>query len=100
MIVLCRDRMGICPLYWTRQGDSLVAEVGANRVLGLGLAVAAAGIALLPWVVRAFYRWVKSGCIFWTKEWVPIVIPSDRNSLRDAQRFISVYSDQKRALDE
>lgn len=75
---------------------------GVAHILSLllGLAVAAAGIALLPWVVRAFYRWVKSGCIFWTKEWVPIVIPSDRNSLRDAQRFISVYSDQKRALDE
>lgn len=57
------------------------------------------GIVLIPWVVRAFYRVFKAGCIFWTTEHVPIVIPSDRHSLRDAQRFISVFTDQKRMLD-
>ena len=60
--------------------------------------VAACGVLLIPWVVRAYYRWVKAGCIFWTRELVPIVIPSDRYSLRDAQRFISVFTDQKRML--
>jgi pSer/pThr/pTyr-binding forkhead associated (FHA) protein len=60
--------------------------------------VAGCGVLLIPWVVRAYYRWVKAGCIFWTQELVPIVIPADRHSLRDAQRFISVFTDQKRML--
>ena len=60
--------------------------------------VTGCGILLIPWVVRAYYRWVKAGCIFWTEELVPIVIPADRHSLRGAQRFISVFTDQKRML--
>lgn len=57
-----------------------------------------AAFLLVPWVIRAYYRYVKAGCVFWTRELVPIVIPADRNSLRDAQRFIGVFVDQKRLL--
>jgi hypothetical protein len=69
----------------------LISFVVFAVVVGIG------GI-LLPWVVRAYYRFVKSGCVFWTRELVPIVIPSDRNSLRDAQRFIAVFTDQRNML--
>jgi pSer/pThr/pTyr-binding forkhead associated (FHA) protein len=63
------------------------------------LLVLGGGVLLIPWVVRAYYRWFKAGCIFWTEEHAPMVIPSDRHSLRDAQRFISVFTDQKRMLE-
>jgi hypothetical protein len=62
------------------------------------LCTAAAGVVLVPRVIRAYYRWVKAGCIFWTRELVPIVIPADRNSLRDAQRFVGVFTDQKNMI--
>ena len=64
----------------------------------LSFVIAAIGVVLIPWVVRAYYRWVKAGCVFWTRELVPIIIYADRNSLQDAQRFITVYTDQKQNL--
>jgi hypothetical protein len=76
--------------------SGLLAWIAALIVFALSFA---GGIMLVPWVVRAYYRWFKAGCIFWTKEHAPIVVPSDRYSLRDAQRFISVFTDQKRMLE-
>ena len=61
-------------------------------------AIFALGVLLVPFVIRAFYRWVKAGCIFWTVEQVPIVIFSDRQSLKNAQRFIRTFMDQKQLL--
>jgi hypothetical protein len=75
--------------------DWLGFIVGRLAGIVVFLCTAAAGVVLVPWVIRAYYRWVKAGCIFWTQELVPIVIPADRNSLRDAQRFVSVFTDQK-----
>jgi hypothetical protein len=77
-------------------GLTFLAWILAIAVFLLGIG---GGIMLIPWVVRVYYRWFKAGCIFWTREHVPIVIPSDRYSLRDAQRFISVFTDQKRMQD-
>jgi hypothetical protein len=76
--------------------SAVLAWIAALIVFALSFG---AGIMLVPWVVRAYYRWFKAGCIFWTKEHAPIVIPSDRYSLRDAQRFISVFTDQKRMVE-
>ena len=80
----------------------LSASTFLASVLGLVMfvLVIGCGVVLIPWVVRAYYRWIKAGCVFWTRELVPIVIPSDRYSLRDAQRFISVFTDQKHMVGE
>lgn len=61
-----------------------------------GLIIEALSFWLIPWVVRVYYRYSKSGCVFFTRELVPILIFADRKSLKEAQRFISIYADQKR----
>jgi hypothetical protein len=91
----------LCAIFMGALGESLVSAWLGSFILArlariiVFLSFAAAGLVLVPWVIRAYYRWVKAGCIFWTRELVPIVIPADRNSLRDAQRFVSVFTDQK-----
>jgi hypothetical protein len=65
----------------------------------LGVLILVLGLLMIPWVIRAYYRYAKSGCVFFTKEHVPICVFADRQSLKDAQRFISVYAEQKRALE-
>lgn len=85
--------IGAASGYWTGVPGIawLMGIVAFVLVLGCGA-------ALIPFVVRAYYRWVKAGCIFWTRERVPIVIPSDRYSLANAQRFMTVFMDQKRMV--
>jgi hypothetical protein len=60
-----------------------------------GVLIAALGVWLIPWVIRCYYRYTKSGCVFFTRELVPIFIFADRQRLKEAQRFISVYADEK-----
>lgn len=55
--------------------------------------------ALTPWIMWLYHRYEKSGCVFWTTELVPIWIPSDRNSVHAAQRFVRVFTDQKSMID-
>ena len=64
----------------------------------LGLLATAAIVALTPFVVWLYYRYEKAGCVYWTVELVPIWIFSDRHSIHSAQRFISVFMDQKQIL--
>jgi hypothetical protein len=73
--------------------------LGYNFWIGIvfGVVILVIGFLLIPWVIRVYYRFAKSGCVFFTKEHIPIFIFSDRQSLKDAQRFINVYAEQKRA---
>jgi len=87
-------------LFWTVGAifAFIWGPVGILSFIG-SLVVGAALFALTPVVVWLYYRYEKAGCVFWTRELVPIWIRSDRHSIRAAQRFISVFTDQKHQLD-
>ena len=59
------------------------------------LLLLALGWYLSRWVVRIFYRLVKSGCTFWTRESLPVFIFADRNNLQAAQAFMKTFTDEK-----
>jgi hypothetical protein len=48
------------------------------------------GLLLLPLIVRLFYRYKKSGLVFWVREGIPIYIFSDRKSLVVANRLYRI----------
>ena len=75
---------------WLIDGQFLYAAFGFLATIGI--------FALTPVVVWVYYRFEKTGCVFWTQELVPIWIFSDRHSIHSAQRFISVFTDQKQLL--
>ncbi len=54
------------------------------------------GLYMMRWVVRIFYRLVKSGCTFWTREKLPVFVFADRNNLRAAQNFMQIFAEEKR----
>ena len=64
----------------------------------LAVGLIAGGLLMIRWVIRAYYRFAKSGCVFFTKEHVPIFVFADRQNLKAAQRFIAVYAEQKAAI--
>lgn len=56
----------------------------------------ALGILAIRWIIRIYYRFVKSGCIFWMREKLPIYLFADRNNLANAQKLISRFQSVKR----
>lgn len=87
--------MALCALslfYYVTTLLGYAVWIGAT----FGLVIEVLSFWLIPWVERVYYRYSKSGCVFFTRELVPILIFADRKSLKEAQRFISVYADQKR----
>src|SRR5207253_1661177 len=53
-IVLCRDRMGICPLYWSRQGDWLLFGSEIKAILASGLVAASPDLHGLDQILTFF----------------------------------------------
>ena len=55
-------------------------------------------ILLVPWLIRLFYRFTKSGCVFWNRENRPIFLFADRNNLKGSQRLLTVFHEQKEVV--
>ncbi|MEM6627219.1 MAG: hypothetical protein AAGB25_01705, partial [Pseudomonadota bacterium] len=64
-------------------------------IIGFFLIFAALAVLLLRWIVRIYYRLVKSGCTFWTRETKPVFVFADRHKLAEAQEFMRAFADEK-----
>jgi hypothetical protein len=51
------------------------------------------GIVLVPWVVKLYYRFKKSGVVFWVREGIPVYIFADRPNLHKAQRVATLIAE-------
>jgi hypothetical protein len=51
------------------------------------------GILLIPWVVKLYYRYKKSGVVFWVREGIPVYIFADRPNLHNAQRVSTLIGE-------
>ena len=56
------------------------------------------GLLLIPIIIKIFYRYKKSGVVFWCREGIPIYVFSDRNSLSKAQRIAVQIAEAKRLV--
>ncbi len=65
-------------------------------LIGFMIGVFLFGLFMMRWVIRIFYRLVKSGCTFWAREKMPVFVFADRNNLAAAQRFMQVFAEEKR----
>lgn len=70
-------------------GESLPGWLAAT--LGAGV-----GLGLLRWAIRIYYRFSKSGVVFWMRERIPVYLFADRQSLTAAQRLIATFTAVKK----
>ncbi|MGH8930700.1 MAG: hypothetical protein ACRDZO_08760 [Egibacteraceae bacterium] len=77
-----------------------LATLGVARTLwpisiALSLITLSLGIALLPIVVRLYYRFKKSGLVLWIREGVAVYSFADRKRFRTANRYFREVSIQR-----
>lgn len=66
----------------------------AAGLLGAVLAILAS-LLLLPFTVRLYYRFKKSGLVLWVREGLSIVVFIDRKRMSSAKRFYRLCCDQR-----
>lgn len=85
----------IIELIWNWFGIALWQNM-QMWLIGFMIGVFLFGLFMMRWVIRIFYRLVKSGCTFWAREKMPVFVFADRNNLAAAQRFMQVFAEEKR----
>lgn len=72
--------------------------LGTTFDISLALTVIVAfavSLLLSRWVVRFYYRFRKSGCVFWMRERIPVFLFADRANLVNAQKLIAHFTATK-----
>ena len=73
---------------------ALLYSIGLPLVLTYILVIPL-GVYLSRWVIRMYYRLVKSGCTFWMREKIPVYLFADRQNLVNAQKLMRNFVNEK-----